>query len=51
MAAVTEAQAEAASDRAAQAGLKGAVDAANARAQGAKLAAGKTKQTEYAKGI
>jgi hypothetical protein len=36
---------------AAQAGLQGAIDAAKARRIGAKLAASKIKQTEYAKGI
>jgi hypothetical protein len=40
-----------AGDAASQAGLRGALNAANARKTGAKLAASKAAQTEYAKGI
>jgi hypothetical protein len=46
-----EAATKAASDEATNANLDGSIRAAKARAMGAKLASGKTQQTEAAKGI
>jgi hypothetical protein len=51
MAKATFESAQASADKAAQAGLDGAVQANEARAQGSALSAAKTEATELAKGI